>query len=118
MGGTRVLAFLWLLGLTPARAEAPRRATEERRPFRGIRCLSSDGVLPAVTNLHSFDDGARVQLRCPEPRVAVIAGAFNDEESARRLLTELRGRELPFGYPVVAHPDALWLGGPRRKIVV
>jgi hypothetical protein len=112
----RLLAALLVLAAA-ARAEAG-RAPEEKRPFRGIRCLSPEGVLPAISDLSQHYDHAFVELRCAKPRLAVIAGAYDREADAVRHVAELRGRNLPFGYPVVTDPQRLWLPLRQRIVVV
>jgi len=121
------MRFVWtlfLLGLLiPASARAASaergRAPLEREAFRRIRCLSPEGVLPAVSDLNDFHNQAFVTLPCQKPRVAMVAGSFNDVGEARRLLAELRARrDLPFGYPVVAHPGAMWLPLPGKRLVL
>jgi hypothetical protein len=106
-----------LLGETPW-------VTEEKRPYRRIRCLSPEKMLPAITNLDSFyPPPFDVRLRhgtlpCPRPRVAVVAGAFTDAADVQRSLLELRDRKLPFGYPVVATATDLSLDEPEDTIAV
>src|SRR5262245_15686504 len=122
---TFVFALL-VVGLSPRETSARSPLAplpEEARPFRNIRCFTPERVLPAITHLDSFYEWAYTsklphRLPCPRPRAAVIAGAFADEAQAQRALAGLRGRELPFGYPLVVAPLELWLDLPVRRVAV
>jgi len=120
------LLVLLAVGLPPREASAGSplaQLPEEPKPFRSIRCFTPERVLPAITHLDSFYEWTYAPklphtLPCPRPRAAVIAGAFADEAQAQRALAELRGRELPFGYPLVVAPLELWLELPVRRVAV
>jgi hypothetical protein len=120
------LLVLLAVGLLPRETSArsaPAQLPEEAKPFRSIRCFTPERVLPAITHLDSFYEWTYASklphaLPCPRPRAAVIAGAFVDETQAQRAVAELRGRELPFGYPVVVAPLDLWLDLPVRRVAV
>jgi hypothetical protein len=88
--------------------------------WRDIRCFSDERVLPAVTAMDDYYGPVTFGATppCPRPRVAAVAGVFDNPGDLQRAWRAMRRAGLAFGYPYVAPSFEVWLDLPTSKLAI